>query len=128
MLEDIIKNHLEFEKGAQIVVRGQENRQRRVSFLKGALIGNGRSVSRGLNARVRIGGSTGFASVGSYSEKDVMNVIQKATENAHFLDRHAPRKQRPTRPYLEKSGKMRAIRFPMGKCVPMCSEIRWTPS
>jgi len=95
MLEDIIKNHLEFEKGAQIVVRGQENRQRRVSFLKGALIGNGRSVSRGLNARVRIGGSTGFASVGSYSEKDVMNVIQKATENAHFLDRHAPRKQRP---------------------------------
>ena len=99
MLEDIIKNHLEFEKGAQIVVRGQENRQRRVSFLKGALIGNGRSVSRGLNARVRIGGSTGFASVGSYSEKDVMNVIQKATENAHFLDRHAPRKQRPIRAF-----------------------------
>lgn len=92
MLEDIIKNHLEFDSEAQTVVRGQENRQRRVAFLKGALIGNSRSVSRGLNARVRIGGSIGFASVGSYSEKDVTEVIAQATQNAHFLDRHAGRK------------------------------------
>ena len=99
MLEDIIKNHLLFDSEAQTVVRGQENRQRRVSFLKGALIGNSRSVSRGLNARVRIGGNIGFASVGSYSEKDVMSVIEKATKNARFLNLHAARKQQVIPPY-----------------------------
>ena len=92
MLQDIIRDNLEFDAGAQTVVRGQENRAVRVALLKGDLVGNSRSIGRGVNARVRIGGSTGFASVGGYSQEDVRNVIRMATENAHFLDRHAARK------------------------------------
>ncbi|MBQ7488038.1 MAG: TldD/PmbA family protein, partial [Clostridia bacterium] len=91
MLQDIIRENLEFDAGAQTVVRGHENRSRRVALLKGDLVGNSRSASRGLSARVRIGGSTGFASIASYSEQDVKTVIRMATDNARFLDVHAMR-------------------------------------
>ena len=61
MLIDIIGQNINMDPEAQTVVRGQENRSRRVMLIKGDLVGNSRSASRGLNARVRIGGNIGFA-------------------------------------------------------------------
>ena len=53
MLQDIIgcKKEL-FADGVQTVLRGHENRNRRVVLLKGNLVQNARSESAGINARV----------------------------------------------------------------------------
>ncbi|MBQ8095032.1 MAG: TldD/PmbA family protein [Clostridia bacterium] len=95
MLIDIIGQNINMDPEAQTVVRGQENRSRRVMLIKGDLVGNSRSASRGLNARVRIGGNIGFASIASYSEQDVKKVIEMATQNAQFLSSHAGRSAVP---------------------------------
>ena len=87
MLQDIIspqKNH--FADGVQTVLRGQENRSRRVGLLKGNLVQNTRSESRGISARVTRHGCYGFSSTASYSAFDAERVLKAATENAFFLD------------------------------------------
>ena len=88
MIQDIIKENAVFEPGVQGIIRGHENRVRRVSLRKGDLVGNSRSESRGISARVKIGSNTGFASVGSYTPEDVRKAIRLAGENAHFLNNH----------------------------------------
>ena len=99
MLQDILSGSTAlFADGVQTVLRGHENRQRRVVLLNGNLVGNVRGESRGISARVT-NGYHGFSSVASYTEEDAKAVIRAATENALFLDGRAKVK-RPGYPAL----------------------------
>jgi Predicted Zn-dependent proteases and their inactivated homologs len=102
MLHDILSGSTAlFADGVQTVLRGHENRQRRVVLLNGNLVGNVRSGSRGISARVTKNGYHGFSSVASYTEEDAKAVIRAATENALFLDGRA-KTTRQTYPALAK--------------------------
>ena len=92
MLQDIIseKKGL-FAEGLQTVLRGHENRTRRVVLLKGNLVQNTRSEGRGINARVNNHGTFGFASIAEYTPEAAEKVIRAATENALSLGRHSGR-------------------------------------
>ena len=101
MLNDIITSQAKnFAGGVQTVLRGHENRSRRVVLLKGNLVQNSRSESRGISARVTKNGRYGFASTASYTEKDAETVLKAATDNALFLDARAsaPRASYPSLP------------------------------
>ena len=101
MLNDIISAQAKnFADGVQTVLRGHENRSRRVVLLKGNLVQNSRSESRGISARVTKNGRYGFASTASYTEKDAETVLKAATDNALFLDARAssPRASRRSCP------------------------------
>ena len=89
MLNDIItaKSAL-FADGVQTVLRGHENRYRKVALLKGNMINNTRSQMKGISARVTKDGVHGFASVAGYTEADAEAVLKAATENAMFLFNH----------------------------------------
>ncbi|MBQ7604657.1 MAG: TldD/PmbA family protein [Clostridia bacterium] len=92
MLNDILASKKElFADDAQTVLRGHENRMRRVTLLKGNLVGNARSSSAGISARVSRNGVHGFASAGEYTEEAAETVLRKATENAAFLASHGGR-------------------------------------
>lgn len=92
MLVDIISGQKAlFADGVQTVLRGQENRSRRVGFLQGNLVQNMRSETRGVNARVCKNGVYGFSSMAEYSADAAASVLKAATENAVFLDSHAPK-------------------------------------
>jgi len=57
MLQDIISSKQAlFQDGVQTVLRGQESRSRRVVLLKGNLVQNGRTETRGVSARVNRNG------------------------------------------------------------------------
>ncbi len=89
MLQDIFeKERALFEDGVQTVLRAQENRNRRVVILKGNIVQNSRSDSRGINARVGKDGLFGFASIAEYSEEAARKVLKAASENADLLSRH----------------------------------------
>lgn len=92
MLDDIIgaKKAL-FADGVQTVLRGHENRNRAVVLLKGNLVQNVRSESRGISARVNRDGTFGFASIAEYTPEAAEKVIKAATENALFLGKHSDR-------------------------------------
>ncbi|MBO4281470.1 MAG: TldD/PmbA family protein [Lachnospiraceae bacterium] len=93
MLNDIIsQKQALFQDGVQTVLRGQESRSRRVILLKGNLVQNARSESRGVNARVNRNGMFGFASEAEYSPEAAERVLRAATANAEFLGRHSDRK------------------------------------
>ena len=92
MLQDIIGSGKElFADGVQTVLRGHENRNRRVVLLKGNLVQNARSEAAGISARVNNRGTFGFASIAEYSAEAAERVIRAATENALFLGRHSGR-------------------------------------
>ena len=92
MLQDIIGSKTAlFADGVQTVLRGHENRTRRVALLKGNLVQNARSEAAGINARVNNHGTFGFASIAEYSPEAAEKVIRAATENALFLGRHSDR-------------------------------------
>ena len=92
MLNDILKAKKSlFADGVQTVLRGQENRTRKVVFLQGNLVGNVRSETRGVNARVCKNGVYGFSSMAEYSKSAADAVLKAATENALFLHSHAPK-------------------------------------
>ena len=98
MISDIITPQAKhFATGVQTVLRGHENRSRRVGLLKGNLVQNSRSESRGISARVTKNGRYGFSSVASYSAQDAETVLKAATENALFLDQRGsvPRRAYP---------------------------------
>ncbi len=126
MIADIITPQAKyFADGVQTVLRGHENRSRRVVLLKGNLVQNARSESRGISARVTKNGRYGFSSVASYSEQDAETVLKAATENALFLDQRgaAPRR---TYPALAK-GTVPACRpivdFEQKRMIEACQEI-----
>ena len=90
MLEDILAGSVSsFADGVQTVLRGHENRERRVMLLNGNLVGNTRAESRGISARVTKNGYHGFSSIAAYTAEDAKAVLAAATENALFLDGHA---------------------------------------
>ena len=90
MLQDVIGNKTGlFADGMQTVLRGQENRTRRVVLLKGNLVQNSRSEAKGINARVNRNGTFGFASIAEYTPEAAEKVIRAATENAVSLARHS---------------------------------------
>ncbi len=92
MLDDIIvSKRTLFEDGVQTVLRGHENRNRRVVILKGNLVQNSRSESRGISARVNNKGAFGFASIAEYTPEAAEKVLKAATENAVFLGKHSKR-------------------------------------
>ncbi len=92
MLNDILKSKKAlFADGVQTVLRGQENRARSVTFLQGNLVRNIRAESRGINARVCKNGVYGFSSMADYSSEAADAVLAAATENALFLNNHAPK-------------------------------------
>ena len=80
-----------FEDGVQTILRGHENRSRSVGFVKGNLVSNARSESRGISARVNARGTFGFASTADYTPEGVEQVLRAATENARLLSRHSGR-------------------------------------
>ena len=93
MLQDILEKEKElFEDGVQTVLRGQENRNRRVVILKGNIVQNSRNESRGINARVGKNGLFGFASIAEYSEEAARKVLKAASENAALLAKHTENK------------------------------------
>ena len=77
MLQDIIgsKTGL-FADGVQTVLRGHENRSRRVVLLKGNLVQNSRSDSAGINARVNNHGTFGFASIAEYTQRRTPSLLE----------------------------------------------------
>ena len=92
MIQDLFKSKKELcADGVQTVLRAHENRNRRVVILKGNMVQNSRSASRGLSARVNNKGTFGFDSVADYSPEAAEMVIKAATENAMFLGKHSSR-------------------------------------
>ena len=90
MLNDILSSKTSlFPDKFQTVLRGQENRKRKVSVLNGNLVGNIRFKSCGLNARVYKDGLSGFASVGVYDSESADYVLREAVSNAVFLTEHS---------------------------------------
>ncbi|MBP5750423.1 MAG: TldD/PmbA family protein, partial [Firmicutes bacterium] len=93
MLNDILQApRALFEDGLQTILRGHENRSRRVVILKGNLTANFRSETRGVSARVGKDGVYGFASAADYTEEAARKVLKAARDNALFLDGHAEKK------------------------------------
>jgi len=87
----ILKDHLtEFarERGfsGYAELRGQSNAQQRVVLLQGSLTANSSQTSGGFSARVRRGGSYGFASSPDYTPEGIGRMLAAAEENAGFLD------------------------------------------
>lgn len=94
MLQDLISDKKAlFSDGLQTVLRGQQNRSRRVVLLNGSLITNARAEGQGVCARVNRNGVCGFSSMGEYSSEAAETVLKAASENALFLDRHLKEKQ-----------------------------------
>lgn len=92
MLENILESKRGlFADGVQTILRGHENRVRRVGFVKGNLMSNYRSESCGVSARVCDRGVFGFSSIAEYSPEGVEQVLAAATENARLLGRHSGR-------------------------------------
>ena len=90
MIQDIISPLAgRLADGVQTVLRGHENRSRRVVLTKGNLTQNSRSAGRGISARVTKNGRYGFSSIADYSAEAAERVLKAATENALFLDSRA---------------------------------------
>ncbi len=89
MLNDLItsKKNL-FNDGVHTEIRAQENRDRRIVLLSGNLTTNTRSEVSGVSARVYKNGVYGFSSMAEYNDKAVNAVLQAATKNALFMDKH----------------------------------------
>ena len=126
MLQDIITPQGKyFASGVQSVLRGHENRSRRVVLLKGSLVQNVRAESRGISARVTKRGRYGFSSVASYSEKDAERVLRAATENALFLDERGafPRERYPALPSAQVPVNRPILDTAQKKIIDFCREV-----
>ena len=92
MLKDIVSIHKNaFAPGASTELRAQRNLTRRVVLQNGNLVGNARTDTKGVSARVYKNGLYGFSSAAELSEAAVRTALEKATFNAAFLDSHAGR-------------------------------------
>lgn len=89
--------------GVQTELRAQRNTLRAVQLLDGRLVGNQRSESSGVSARVTKNGVCGFASMAELTAEAAGKVLAAASDNAAFMDRHVPKNQpaRPAVPHAE---------------------------
>lgn len=126
MLEDILKGKKGlFETGMQSVLRGQENRERRIVIQQGNLVVNERSESSGVSAKVYKNGVSGFASMAEYTPQAAEMVLKAATENAHYLYKYAKNRKPAFSPYTNgyvKSDRF-IIDFEQKKLVDLCRQI-----
>ncbi len=125
MLNDIITPQKAFfADSVQTVLRGHENRRRRITLVKGNLVENSRSESRGICARVTKNGRYGFSSTASWTEQGARQVLEAATNNAVFLDGRAAQHGR-TYPAL-KAGRVEPYRlivdFEQKRMIDACKE------
>lgn len=91
MLEDFISGKKAlFDSGAHTELRAQHSRGRRVVLLAGDIVDNRRSDASGVCARVYRSGRYGFSSMAECSADAAERVLRAATENAAFMDSHAP--------------------------------------
>ena len=96
MLGDIISSKKSlFATGVHTELRAQENRNRQVVLVQGNLMVNSRSETSGVSARVCKNGVYGFASMAEYSDSAATAVLKAATNNAIFLEQHAPKGKGP---------------------------------
>lgn len=126
MLEDILKGKKGlFETGMQSVLRGQENRERRIVIQQGNLVVNERSESSGVSAKVYKNGVSGFASMAEYTPQAAEMVLKAATENAHYLYKYAKNRKLAFSPYTNgyvKSDRF-IIDFEQKKLVDLCRQV-----
>ncbi len=96
MIQDLLtdKKYL-FASGANTELRAQRNLNRRAVLLNGALVGNVRTETFGVSARVYENGVYGFSSTAEYTDETVKDVLKAASENAAFLAKHAGRGKGP---------------------------------
>ena len=87
MIPDIVSSlRGSFAPGAHSELRAQRSLSRRVVLLSGNLVGNTRSDSQGVSARVYRNGVYGFASAADLSEAAARKALETASSNAEFLD------------------------------------------
>ena len=87
MLQEFVSRGRDlFKDEPDAEVRRQRNTKRSISLVQGDLLGNDRSETAGLSARVIRGGVAGFASIADTSEESVRRVLNEAQKNAAFLD------------------------------------------
>jgi len=87
MLTDLISAHKAgFNDHTEL--RAQVNKTKRVVLLAGNMVANAQTSEGGISARVYKGGTFGFASGAEYSDTAVKNVLEAATKNADFMDKH----------------------------------------
>lgn len=126
MLEDILKEKKGlFETGMQSVLRGQENRERRIVIQQGNLVVNERSESSGVSAKVYKNGVSGFASMAEYTPQAAEMVLKAATENAHYLYKYAKNRKPAYSPYINgyvKSDRF-IIDFEQKRLVELCRQV-----
>lgn len=67
-------------------LRVQENQVVSIAFVGGNIVGNSRSATGGVSARVYSNGSWGFASSPETGGESIKAVVMGATDNARFLD------------------------------------------
>ncbi len=104
MLDDILEGKQAlFGNDAVTVLRGHENRTRRVSLLNGDLVTNTRAENRGVNAYVYRNGVYGFASAAEYTSAAAEKVLRAASDNAAFLSARASRETKTFCPVPRKS-------------------------
>lgn len=76
-------------------LRAQENRQTVITMVNGDIMGNQKSTTGGISARVYKQGVWGFASNPVISPEVVSQVVTSATQNAAFLDAREQRQAAP---------------------------------
>lgn len=92
MLQDILRTKKQyFSDTADTELRAQVNRTRRVVLVGGNVVGNSRSETSGVCARVYKNGVYGFSSIAEYDDESVTRVLRAAAENAAFMGEHAGR-------------------------------------
>jgi TldD protein len=72
-------------------LRVQENRDCSIVMVDGSVVKNSTSSESGVSARSYCRGSWGFASSPEINEGTIKNIVQTASGNALFLDRHESR-------------------------------------
>ncbi|MBP5166304.1 MAG: TldD/PmbA family protein [Oscillospiraceae bacterium] len=89
MLQDILSSQKPlFDAGVHTELRGQLNRDRRVTLLSGDIVSNTRSDISGVSARVYRAGTWGFSSMAEYTREAAEKVLRAASENAAFMEKH----------------------------------------
>lgn len=76
-------------------LRVQENRSLGVTFVKGNNVGNSRSTTGGVSARVYRAGSWGLASNPEIADDSIASVIRAAADNAEFLSSRQEKRKGP---------------------------------
>ena len=76
-------------------LRAQINKSRQVALLAGNMVANAQKSEGGISARVYKGGTFGFACGAEYSTESIINVLEAATTNAEFMDKHVNKGKPP---------------------------------